>query len=289
LLVALAPSLALAGTINWDLAAVTCCVLALLAWGRDRPALAGALIGLGTAIKLYPVLLLGAVFALGLRQRRMSPGLRAVGAAALAWTAVNLPIALRYPAGWLEFWRFNADRHADYGSIWQAFDLLGLRIGAVDTLATGLFLGLCGGVVYLAWRADRTPTAEQLSFLIVAAFVVTNKVYSPQYVLWLLPLVVLARGQLPLRRVLPAFVVWQVAEMVYWLAIWRHFTHLPPGAAWQYPVSILVRIAVTVGLCAIVIADCLRADPDHGSDGEGTAGGTTTVPSRFPAARMLSQ
>ena len=29
-------------------------------------------------------------------------------------------------------------------------------------------------------------------FLIVAAFVITNKVYSPQYSLWLVPLAVLA-------------------------------------------------------------------------------------------------
>src|SRR5262249_29398621 len=52
LLVALAPTVALAGLINWDLFAVAATSGALLAWARKRPELAGALLGLGTAIKL---------------------------------------------------------------------------------------------------------------------------------------------------------------------------------------------------------------------------------------------
>jgi uncharacterized membrane protein len=41
----------------------------------------------------------------------------------------------------------------------------------------------------------RTATASvgAMAFLVVAAFLMTNKVYSPQYVLWLLPLMILAR------------------------------------------------------------------------------------------------
>lgn len=54
-----APVLMLAGTINWDLAAVALLSLGMLAWARREPGLAGVLIGLATAMKLYPALVLG--------------------------------------------------------------------------------------------------------------------------------------------------------------------------------------------------------------------------------------
>ena len=64
LLVALAPALALTATINWDLLAVALTAVALLMWSRSRPLAAGVLIGLATAAKLYPVLLLGPLLVL---------------------------------------------------------------------------------------------------------------------------------------------------------------------------------------------------------------------------------
>ena len=59
LLVALAPAFALTATINWDLLAVALTAAAMLMWSRGRPLAFGILIGLATAAKLYPVLLLG--------------------------------------------------------------------------------------------------------------------------------------------------------------------------------------------------------------------------------------
>ena len=61
---ALAPGLLLTGTINWDLIPVLLTVLALLAWARRRPWLAGIMIGLAVAAKLFPLLLLVPLFLL---------------------------------------------------------------------------------------------------------------------------------------------------------------------------------------------------------------------------------
>ncbi len=54
------PALLLAGLVNWDLLAVLFTAGALWAWARDRPVLAGVMVGLGVATKLYPLFLLGA-------------------------------------------------------------------------------------------------------------------------------------------------------------------------------------------------------------------------------------
>ena len=48
------------------------------------------------------------------------------------------------------------------------------------------------------------------------AFLLVNKVYSPQYVLWLLPLAALAR---PRWRDL---LIWQACEVFYFFAVWMH-------------------------------------------------------------------
>ena len=51
-----------------------------------------------------------------------------------------------------------------------------------------------------------------MAFLVVAAFLMTNKVYSPQYVLWLLPLMILAR---PKWR---DWLIFTAGELIYFVA-----------------------------------------------------------------------
>src|SRR5262249_29576569 len=57
-LVALAPTIVIDLATNWDMLAVGLASGALLAWARKRTFLAGILLGLGIAAKLYPVLFL---------------------------------------------------------------------------------------------------------------------------------------------------------------------------------------------------------------------------------------
>jgi uncharacterized membrane protein len=65
-----------------------------------------------------------------------------------------------------------------------------------------------------------------MAFLVVAAFLMTNKVYSPQYVLWLLPLMILAR---PKWR---DWLIFTAGELIYFVAIWWHLGgFLSPGTA----------------------------------------------------------
>ena len=67
----LSPLLIVHAFTNWDLLAIGMTAGAMVAWARGRPVLAGALIGLGTATKLYPVLLLGPILLLVLPVRKI--------------------------------------------------------------------------------------------------------------------------------------------------------------------------------------------------------------------------
>jgi uncharacterized membrane protein len=260
---AAAPVLVLAGLVNWDVLAVTCVAGALWAWARDRSVLAGVLVGLGVAVKLYPLFLLGAFLVVGLRERA-DGGLRrvarAVGAAILAWLAVNLPAMLGGWAAWAEFWRFNAARGADWGSLWLLAQEHGVTVAAptINLVSAVAFACVCAGVLVLGLVAPRTPRVAQLAFLVTAGFLLVNKVYSPQYVLWLLPLAALAR---PRWRDL---LVWQAGEAFYFAAIWLHLGgYTTPAVSTRpdvvYSLAIVVRVLAQLYLVVMVVRDVLRA------------------------------
>ena len=163
-MVAVAPGMILAGTINWDMWAVGLLALGMYCFSRNKLVLAGIFIGLGTATKLYPVLILGAVLLLALRTGRIRGVLVTAGAAAAAWLAVNLPVAAVNPEGWKYFYDFTEDRPAGYSSPWFAYNLVAGRLGllplqpeAINTLAMNLFVLACvliGGI-----GPDRAPAA----------------------------------------------------------------------------------------------------------------------------------
>ena len=121
------------------------------------------------------------------------------------------------------------------------------------------FAAWCAGVFVLGMLAPETPRLAQLGFLLVAGFLLVNKVYSPQYVLWLLPLAVLARPRLRDQ------LVWQAGEVLYFAAVWWYLGGLLDagggGDAGFYWVAIVLRVAAELYLVALVARDVWR--PRH--------------------------
>ncbi len=146
-------------------------------------------------------------------------------------------------------------------------------------MAGGLFALACAAIAVLALIADRRPRLPQLAFLVVAAFLLTNKVYSPQYVLWLLPLAVLAR---PRWR---DFLIWQAGEVVHFVGTWLLLAGYPPGTAERAlerrrrtALTVLAHVPATLWLCAMVVRDILRPEHDPVRAPHPTAPPPTTRP-----------
>jgi uncharacterized membrane protein len=146
-LVAVSPLVLVHAFTNFDTLATACAAAAILAWSRRRPTLAGALLGLGLAAKLYPLFLLGPLLVLCLRAGKLTSWARTAAAAVATGAAVNLPVALRYPDGWREFIRLNSERDMDPDSVYNVvrhfstksrFFMLPLRM--VLLLASALLL-----------------------------------------------------------------------------------------------------------------------------------------------------
>jgi uncharacterized membrane protein len=263
-LFAAAPMLALTGTINWDLYAVALLSLAMLAWSRERSLAAGVLIGLGAAAKFYPLFILGPLLVLCMRAGKMREFYVALGGAVVAWLAVNVPVMLADFDGWSRFYVLSKERGVGFSSIWFVLSQQGhgVPLSQLNTVAACLFALACLAITALAWRAPRRPRLAQLTLLVVAAFLLTNKVYSPQYVLWLIPLAALAR---PRWRDL---LIWQAGEAIHFVGIWMLIAGYPPGNAARalgedgYDVTVLAHIAGTLWLIAMVVRDILRPEYD---------------------------
>ncbi|MDN5919326.1 MAG: glycosyltransferase 87 family protein [Pseudonocardia sp.] len=268
-LVALSPLALVHVFTNFDALAVVAATGGLVALRGRRPVLAGVLLGIGGALKLYPLLLLLPVLLVGLR-RRDDGGLRTavplIASAVGTFVLVNVPVAALWFRGWTEFFNLNRTRPADPDSIWfvisyftgwSGFDgpLQSGQVPAVlDTVVAVVMIVAFAGLALLTFRAPHPPAVAELCFLTVAAFLLLNKVWSPQYSLWLVPLAVLA---LPRWRLLLA---WMTVDALVWVP--RMFQYigvankgLPPDV---FLATVVVRDAVVVMLCVLVVRAILR-------------------------------
>jgi uncharacterized membrane protein len=255
---------------NFDALATAFAAGALLAWARRKPWLAGVLIGLGVALKLYPLLLFVPLVILGVRTGRLREVGKAAVATMVAWLLVNLPVMVLFPRGWSEFFRLNTRRGDDMDSLynvvksftgWRGFDQdLGFwqPPTVLNTVSAALFVSCCIAIAYIALTANQRPRVAQVAFLVVAVFLLTNKVWSPQFSLWLVPLAVLA---LPHRRILLA---WMTIDMLVWVPRMLFlYGEQNRGLPEQwFTAAVLLRDVAVIALCALVIRQIYRPELD---------------------------
>jgi uncharacterized membrane protein len=259
MLVATAPALLVTATINWDMLVVALVAVWLLLWSRGWAGWAGMVLGLAIAAKFYPLIFLGPMCVLAWRSGQWRPFLRMTIVAGMVWLIVNLPIALSHPQAWSYFYSFSSERGADLGSVWLALTIAGTPVADVNVVGVATFALLCLAIAGLIWFSPTLPRLAPMLFLTLAAFLVTNKVYSPQFVMWLVPLAVLS---LPRLRPL---LLWQAAELLYFAAVWFYLVDLEqPGEGLHpgwYATAIVIRVIALIWFSGLLIRFTLR--PQH--------------------------
>lgn len=260
-LVAASPLVVMHAFTNWDILAVCCMVVALWLAARHRPGWAGAALGIGTAVKLWPLFILGAYLVLAVRHRSWLPVLKMASALGLTWLVINLPVLWWYPQAWGEFYRLNESRGWEWTTSYAlASRIFGWNLSPelTNTLSLlGFILG-CAAIAILGWKAPRAPRVAELVFLIIAAFLLVNKVWSPQYSLWLLVPAVLA---LPHWRVIYS---WTTLEALLWPVLMWHMMGVGnKGApAELLNLVIIARDAAIVLMVVMVIRQLLQRQED---------------------------
>ena len=243
-----APGLAVYSFLNWDLFALALSVGAIAAFlaGSDRAA--GALAGIGAAAKIFPGLLVPAFAMERIRGEDRRAAIRVALWSALGWLALNIPVAALRPERWAQFFRFNSRRPVDPASLWglgctERMTGLCPPTGVVNLVSLALFVG---GVVWV-WRlrVHRQPDFPRwtFGFALMLLFLLTNKVYSPQYSLLLLPWFALVLPDV--RR----FLLWSAVDVAAWAATLA-FVRQVPG--FEGPPFLLVKGLVLARAIALI-------------------------------------
>jgi hypothetical protein len=246
-LLALSPAVLASLYINWDLWGIFTMLLAIYCFDRERFTWSAVLFGISIATKFFPVFLFLPILLIFWRRGEIRSLIKFTAVAGATWLAVNLPVILTTPAGWWHFYKLNLDRGPDWGSLWYGLSLLGVNVGHLNYISILALLAVLTAITLLLLEISYPPSLAQISFIVLAAILCVGKVYSPQYVLWLAPLAVIAlRG----KSQLASFWIWQAGEAIYHVAIWQHLASVQgshfglPGTG--YALASILRILTTV-------------------------------------------
>ncbi|MDF9716687.1 DUF2029 domain-containing protein [Nocardioides sp. ChNu-153] len=259
-LVAAAPLLLVTGLADVDLVGVALAVGGLVAAGRGRALVAGALLGLGLTVTWSAGLVLLAVVAARARRGATPAALRTAGAAALVWLGVTLSAVVGGPDAWRAGWVETLVGPATPGSLRFAVEqTVGRELPAYVPVALVVLALWTAAVLLVERRAPRPARPEQLALVLVAVAVALLGA-GPTAGLAVLPLAVLA-----LPRLLP-LLAWQVVEIVHALVLWWTAAgYLDSGsepAAGPLVVLGLVRFGALVALAGLVVRDVVMPSYD---------------------------
>ena len=263
-LVPVAPAMIASLFINWDLWAIATMMLAIYWFDRKQFLYSALLLGVSISTKFLPIFLLIPIIFIFLREQKIKEAIKYVAITFGIWLAINLPFAVTTPAGWWRFYKLNLDRGPDWGSIWLALQQLGINFTNLNWLSILLLLIALTTIAILLFEIKYTPSLASVAFFVIAAVMLASKVYSPQYVLWLTPLAVIA---LTNTKDLHAFWVWQTTEIIYHIAIWQHLAQVTDAkfglGPTPFAILTLLRIAGTIYLMAVLARRALQARNTH--------------------------
>jgi uncharacterized membrane protein len=249
----LAPTGILALFINWDLWAIVTTLLAIYWFDKKNEVASAAILGISIATKFFPIVLLIPIFIIYMRRQEVKSGFKYLALTLATFALINIPFAITTPQGWWRFYDLNLHREADWGSLWYALSVFGINLNHINYLSILLLLiGIAVVAIFLLQTREILSLAESSIFIFIVVMTV-GKVYSPQYVLWLTPLVLLALRD---KRDLSWFWFWQIAEVTYHLAIWQHLALLT-GAHFGLPVSVYAAITLLRIFAAVALAVAL--------------------------------
>ncbi len=251
-------------------AALTAGALAAIASGRLR--LGHGLLGVGIVAKVWPGVILPLAVAYVWRSRGRREALVCLGITAAVVAAVVLPFVVLAPHGvWRSFER-QLSRPLQIESLGASLIVIShhlfgtgatmissrgsQNIGGTTANVIGWFQTVLQlSVLLVLWItfALRRRTREELlqfSAAAVVAFVALGKVLSPQFLIWLIPLVVLVRR--------PSAIILFVAALVLTQAwfpqqYWDYALHFDEAVSWL----VLARDLVLVGLLVVLVRPLL--------------------------------
>jgi Glycosyltransferase family 87 len=262
---------------RFDLWPTLLAVGALAALVGERPILSGALLGLGFAAKLWPAVLVPIAVAYLWRRRGRRSALLHIAAFVGVAAACFLPFAIIAPAGLHAMFSDQLNRPLQVESLGAAVLMMAHHFGMrpLATISThgaqalkGRGAGLAADLstvlevvtvvtIWILFARRRHPDAEGVllaAAAAVAALVAFDRVLSPQYLIWVVPFILLVRGPRGFYAGLLLFVALGLTQTYFPRHYWGLATDYQTPYAWY----LLARDVALVAIAALLLLKLSR-------------------------------
>lgn len=244
---------------NFDVFVVAAGVGALVEFDRRHYGRSGMWLAVAFVTKIFPVFwLLPLVVSAARRERRAGPPLAVCAAFGITVGIVNVPFMIGSFGGWWYPYRWQSLRAPNWESIWSYVERIAPSFDN-PRLQSAIALGLVVVVtVAVSSRVDGSRGRLAAACLAcTVGFLVVNRVYSPQYTLWVLPFLAL----LPVERrwVRTLYAVELTIYAVLFLPVVREVVDRDARAA-VIGVLCAARLAVLVRLVVTPLRGLFRVE-----------------------------
>jgi hypothetical protein len=251
-LLALSPTLPLYVVLNWDMFGIVLMIGALLLFRRDRDVWGMVLLTAAVWTKFFPVVLVPLVVLDRIMRRRWRDAILSSAVFGVGTLLINAPVALEFtPEGWrlrdtwLHFFRFNQSRGSEV-NFWSFFASWQLTLEEINAWSALLLAGGIGLILLVMWYSHYEHGGRGRDLLLpastaaIAWFFFINKVYSPQYSLWLAVLLALLAASPALVAIFAAVDIAYFAGsfIILYLVVTDN-----PASAWFYNEALFPAMA----------------------------------------------
>lgn len=223
----LMPSLLFFTFFNWDVLALFFLLSALYYSGKSRIYPVIFLAGLGFWSKVFPVLALPAVCLNLLQQKKYLIIFLSLIGLILISLLLNFPFYFASHDGWTLFFTFSSKRPPNIDSVWSGIYVVTDKIFGsgfyykryyeiiINYITFGLMFAI-SAIYYLfkLYKRSISNVVIDTAFLI-SVFLITSKVYSPQYNLWIVMLLVIigiSHKKIMVYELFNLFLTWAVYQ-----------------------------------------------------------------------------
>lgn len=203
---------------NWDIWAIATMLIAIYLFHKGKETQSAIWLAVSIAVKFFPLVALLPIGIFYLRNKRMKDGLLYLAITGGSWFLINLPFMLINFKGWLYFYEFSYERAIGAASFFEITNMAGLGVPSTKAVFYALNLLALGLVAQYLLRSKTIIGAAEGTFFTMFAFILFNKQYSMQYVIWLASLAVLAIFLLEKKyqlKILVFYGIWQASELLF--------------------------------------------------------------------------
>jgi len=215
---ALAPAVLYSLNRNWDIWAIVAMLFAILLFERKKYILSALLLSVAIATKFFPIVLMLPIMIIFLRNRQISNFIKYGLTVLITWVLINLPFVLVDLEGWAYFYKFSAERALGSASFYELVNIFipGIKFSSIHFYILNILVFLL--VTAFLMKLKTVPTLAESSFFVMFAFILFNKQYSMQYVIWLTSLAVITLAYISKRNrdsLIYIFIIWQAFELAF--------------------------------------------------------------------------